>query len=145
MNSARFMIVGAVGAGKTTLLNALISRNEAIKKTQAIEYLSSCIDTPGEYLENPFYYRALFSTALEADGILFVHDASCFSSAFPPGFAGAFSNKTLGVITKVDHPKANEGRAREILNSLGLSEGIFAVSALTGQGISSLKKHLGWD
>jgi len=139
------MLVGAVGSGKTTLIRALNRDTGSVTKTQAMEYTASSIDTPGEFMENPSYYRALFATSMEADAVLFVQDATQKRSIFPPGFAGAFSKRTLGVVTKIDHPEADEARSRKFLKSLGLSGSIAAVSAFSGEGIAELRRILNWD
>ncbi|MGI6686269.1 MAG: EutP/PduV family microcompartment system protein [Bacillota bacterium] len=142
----RVMLVGAVGSGKTTL--AKVFNNEeagTVKKTQSLEYSACSIDTPGEFMENPSYYRALFATSLEADAVIFVQDATRNKSIFPPGFASAFSKGTVGVVTKIDHPKADVNKAVTFLKSLGLSGPIVVVSALKGDGIEEIRKILNWD
>lgn len=145
MSNGRVMLVGAVGSGKTTLVRVLNKENDLVTKTQALEYSASSIDTPGEFVENPSYYRALFATSMEADVVMFVQDATRARSVFPPGFAGAFFKRTIGVVTKNDHPEANEERSRGFLKSLGLSGPVLAVSAFTGAGIKELRETLNWD
>lgn len=143
---SRIMLVGAVGSGKTTLARVL-NKEEAgtVKKTQSLEYSACSIDTPGEFVENPSYYRALFATSLEADAVIFIQDATRNRSVFPPGFAAAFAKKTLGVVTKIDHAEANRERAEKFLKSLSLSESVVLVSAFTGEGMEELRKILNWD
>jgi len=144
MRRGRIMLIGAVGAGKTTLLNALNKIDEPASKTQALEYNTCSIDTPGEFMENPNYYSALFSTSLEAEILLFVQDATKKLSIFPPGFAQAFSKRAVGVVTKIDHPDANVKQAKEMLKKIDLNGPILAVSAFTGEGIEELRKLLNW-
>ncbi|MGI6065151.1 MAG: EutP/PduV family microcompartment system protein [Bacillota bacterium] len=144
MSKARVMLVGAVGSGKTTLVRALHGNCDSVTKTQAMEYTANSIDTPGEFIENPFFYRALFATSLEAEVIIFIQDATREKSVFPPGFAGAFSKRTIGVVTKVDHPTANVERASRFLKGLGLSGPVTNVSAITGEGLDELKKVINW-
>lgn len=145
MKRPRVMLVGAVGSGKTTLVRALGEAEDEVTKTQSLEYQAGSIDTPGEFMENPFYYRALFATSLEADIILFVQDATSKLSVFPPGFAGAFSRRTVGAVTKTDHPEADAERACRFLKALGLSGPVLAVSAFSGEGMEQLKKTLNCD
>jgi len=142
----RVMLVGAVGSGKTTLARVLNKEEtETVTKTQSLEYSACSIDTPGEFVENPFYYRALFATSLEADAVVFIQDATRNRSIFPPGFAAAFSKRTIGVVTKIDHPQADVKRAKSFLKSLGLNGSIAVVSAFTGEGIEEIRKILNWD
>jgi len=142
----RVMLVGAVGSGKTTLARVLNKEEtETVTKTQSLEYSACSIDTPGEFVENPFYYRALFATSLEADAVVFIQDATRNRSIFPPGFAAAFSKRTIGVVTKIDHPQADVKRATGFLKSLGLSGPVVLTSAFTGEGIETIRKILNWD
>lgn len=145
MKKNRIMLLGAVGAGKTTLLKKLTNKNNLVTKTQSIEYTINTIDTPGEFLENPFYHKALFATSLETDVILFLLDGTKKNSGFPPGFPQAFSKKTFGVITKIDDPNADVKQAQLILENLGFLKKTFPVSAVTGVGIGDLKKALEWE
>lgn len=145
MSGGRVMIVGAVGSGKSTLIKALNRSEGGATKTQSLVFDSKSIDTPGEYMENPFFYRALFATSLEADTLVFIQDATRNISIFPPGFAGAFTKRTIGVVSKLDHPEANVDRAKGFLKSLGLSGPVAAVSALQGNGMEQLRELLKWD
>ncbi|XOS93529.1 EutP/PduV family microcompartment system protein [Brevibacillus laterosporus] len=61
------MLVGRTGCGKTTLTQALMNTELSYRKTQMIETVENIIDTPGEYIENRNYYRALIVTSAECD------------------------------------------------------------------------------
>lgn len=138
----RVMIIGAVGAGKSTLVKALFGDEQPARKTQALEYHDWIIDTPGEYTENPLYYRSLMATSLEAGMIMLVHDATRDRNYFPPGFAQGFPIPAIGVVTKVDDPKADVQKAVRLLRE-SLPEGeIFLTSALTQAGIAELRNRL---
>lgn len=145
MKTERVMLVGAVGAGKTTLIKALSQSDDPVTKTQAIQYQARSIDTPGEYMENPMFYRALFSTSLEAQAVLLIQDASKGQSIFPPGFAQAFPKKTIGIVSKIDHPDADVERAIGFLQKLCVNGPIVTVSALTGEGVEKLRHLLNWQ
>lgn len=142
----RIMLVGAVGSGKSTLIKALNKEKIGhVRKTQSLEYAPCSIDTPGEFVENPSYYRALFATSLEADRILFIQDATKTKSVFPPGFAAAFSKAGIGVVTKIDHPEADINQAVIFLKKIGLSGSAVCVSALKEKGIKELRQVLNWN
>lgn len=138
----RIMVVGAVGAGKSTLIAALQGKRGEVRKTQAIEFAAHTIDTPGEYIENPRFYRALMATALQADYLLFLQDATLKSSIYPPGIAQAFPGYTLGVITKIDCINADIDSARQFLKTLALKGETYSVSAHTGCGLEELKQRV---
>lgn len=138
----RVMMIGAVGAGKSSLVQALFGDEQPARKTQSLEYRDWIIDTPGEYTENPLYYRSLMATSLEAGMIILVHDATRDRNYFPPGFAQGFPIPAIGVITKADDPRADVPKAVRLLRE-SLPEGdIFITSALTQQGIAELRARL---
>ncbi|SDN68879.1 ethanolamine utilization protein EutP [Paenibacillus sp. yr247] len=138
----RVMVIGAVGAGKSTLIKALLNELQPATKTQSLVFRDWLIDTPGEYSENPLYYRSLMATSFEAVAILLVHDATRNRNYFPPGFASGFPVPVIGAVTKIDHPKADEKRAVMLLRE-SLPEGeIVMTSAASSQGIEELKRSL---
>ena len=146
--SRRIMLTGAVDAGKTTLMKALF-RDEHVSmekdKTQSMDYDSEAIDTPGEFTALPYIGKgALLATSLEADLILFLHDATTGYIQFPPGFAIAFPRRSIGVVTKIDHPDANVKRGVDIIRNVCVSDPnhIFCVSAKTGEGIRELREYI---
>lgn len=138
----KLMVVGAVDSGKTSLIMALKGLKGMPTKTQALEYESFMIDTPGEYMENPRMYKALMCTALEAKLVLFIQDATAEKSIFPPNFARAFPCLTAGIVTKIDIADSNTDKAIKFLNSLHLKGDIFQVSSVTNEGIDCLRDFI---
>ena len=60
---------------KTTLCQRLFQKELQYQKTQSIELVGgTAIDTPGEYVENRAFYRALVVSGVEADVILLLQD-----------------------------------------------------------------------
>ncbi len=137
----KVMIMGPSGSGKTTLLRALFG-GENVYKTQAIEFNCDSIDTPGEFFENPRLYRALITTSMDARLILVVQDASNPQPGFPYGLGAIFPCPSMGIITKIDHPKASPSIAKDILREMGIEPPIFLVSSFTGEGIEELRRFL---
>lgn len=139
----RFMLFGGVGAGKTTLMRALEDRDPALtRKSQMIDYSGWGIDTPGEYSEMGHYRRVLLTTSFDAQVVVVVQDATDERMIFPPHYFLMFPQHTIGVVTKVDHPQADIERARSLLAAAGVTGEVFCVSALTGDGISTLRDYL---
>lgn len=139
----KVIFIGKTGSGKTTLCQKLHDIELNYKKTQSVEVYDESIDTPGEYLENRFYYKALIVTAVDADIIALVYDCTEDESYLAPGFATMFAKETIGVITKIDSAK-DEGaiqRAEEILIAAGV-ERVFKVDTLAGRGIDELISYL---
>lgn len=96
------IMVGRTEVGKTTLANTLMYGSPEARKTQSIGRIGSIIDTPGEFVENPIYYRAILLNAYDADIVLFLNEANEKESIFPPNFAASFNREVIGVITKTD-------------------------------------------
>jgi ethanolamine utilization protein EutP len=143
----KVMLIGPIGSGKSTLTKSLLGDSQPVMKTQALRYQDWIIDTPGEYSENPLFYRSLLATSFEAKVLLIIQDATKERQMLPPNFSQGFPLTPLGVITKIDHPEANVKRAEQLLRQvLPLSE-IFHVSSVTSEGIAELKaaitKYLG--
>lgn len=138
----KVMIIGKTGSGKTTLMQRLNNYNLNYKKTQMVSYEKNIIDTPGEYLENKFYYKALLVAASEAEIIIFIQETTTTSTLYPPNFKMMFSGKeVIGVITKKDI-NSNTTNARENLNLAGVNE-IYELSLVEDEEFLKLKRRIG--
>lgn len=139
----RFMLLGPVGAGKTTLVRALEHKDPTLtRKTQMIDYAGWGIDTPGEYIERGTLRRVLVSAAFDAMLLVVVQDATAVDCNIPPNYFLMFPQHTIGVVTKLDDPRADAARATDYLRNAGVTGKIFYVSAFTGQGIPELRDYL---
>lgn len=139
----RMMLIGRTGSGKTTLCQTINNYDMKYKKTQTVEVIDNTIDTPGEYIENKFYYKALIVTSADSDVIALVQDCTEEESIFPPGFGSIFAKPVIGIITKVDSCIKEEDikRAENILKAAG-SEKIFKVSSLNNIGVDEIREYL---
>jgi len=142
MEKPRIMVIGGIGAGKSSLIALLNGSDEDVRKTQTLCYCDSTIDTPGEYLENPFMYKNIIAAADEAESILFVQDLDQIRCVYPPGMAKSFNRRTIGVVTKADGNLENLSRVLMNFKEMGLEEPYFITSVKTGQGILELKEYL---
>jgi ethanolamine utilization protein EutP len=138
----RFMLLGGVGAGKTTLIRTLEGAGRAARKTQMVEYAGWAIDTPGEYAERGGFRGHLAATAGDAQLLVAVQDAGRPASNFPPLYFTQFTRPVIGVVTKIDAPGADVGRATALLRAAGVRGEVFPVSAITGSGLSELRHCL---
>lgn len=136
------MIIGPVGAGKSSLVKALTASAGPVAKTQSLLFYDAYIDTPGEYAENPLFYRSLMATSHQASAVLLVQDATRGGMSLPPGFAGGFPVPAAGAVTKLDDPAANPSRAVSLLRQALPVGDIVLTSATTSLGIEELRAVL---
>ena len=137
------IFIGKTGSGKTTLCQKIHDLDLKYKKTQSVEIYDESIDTPGEYLENRSYYKALIVTSVDADIIALVCDCTAEEDYIAPGFCSMFAKDCIGIVTKIDiaHSEDKIEHARDILKKAGVSR-IFEVNTLDGTGIEELIKYL---
>lgn len=136
----KLMLVGKTGSGKTSLTQRLTDKTFGYHKTQAVDYCGHVIDTPGEYIENRVYYKALIISSCDADIVALVQEANAEESLYPPGFAEAFNKEVIGIITKVDLV-ADTTSAEKYLKTAGAAN-IYKVSNTQQWGIDAIKEIL---
>jgi len=141
----RAMLIGSIGAGKSTLTNALLGKTVEAFKTQTLTYYDWIVDTPGEYTENPMFYKSIMATALEVTHVFYLQDATNGKMIFPPGFSMGISKLPIGVITKSDHPSADISRSIEMVKSIISTGPIVITSSVDGIGIEHLKELVKLD
>jgi ethanolamine utilization protein EutP len=137
----RAMLIGGIDAGKTSLTDALLDREYKPNKikTQALIYDDWIVDTPGEYTENPMYYRNLMATSMEITHVLFLQDATRNKSIFAPGFSSGINKLPIGIVTKTDHEDANIEQAIDFLKQAMVQGPIVIASAYAGEGLEEIK------
>ena len=133
--------MGRTGAGKTTLTQAM--RGEAVhyQKTQYIHYQDVVIDTPGEYAETQHLGRALALYSYEADVVGHLASATEPYSLYPPNITCMVNREVIGIVTKIDHPKARPEWVASWLRNSGCKK-IFFVNAKTGEGVERILDYL---
>ncbi len=160
-------IIGAPNAGKSTLLNALVGTKVAIvtHKVQttrsrirgiAIEGDAQIVfvDTPGIFKPKRRLDRAMVDAAWggagDADVILVMVDTERGRSADVDRVVDGLSaqgRKAILVLNKADALTGEKGREKLLklaaeLNETGLFTETFMISALTGDGVADLKRHI---
>ncbi len=112
------------------------------RKTQMLDYSELFIDCPGEYLEIPRFYHVLIDASHQVSEIWALQDATKQRTFYPPKFAKAFNKPIIGIITKVDLPKANIEQATTYLQYAGISAPFYPTSIINGKGYSPLRIRL---
>ncbi|MBU5359692.1 EutP/PduV family microcompartment system protein [Enterococcus raffinosus] len=139
----RVILIGETGSGKTTLMQLLNEWEIKYHKTQQVYFTDNVIDTPGEFMENRFYYNALVSSAVGADCVALVQSITNRQNYFPPCFSSRFTKPMIGIITKTDlnHGQADLDLAEKRLRLAGAKK-VFSLSSVNQEGISALKDFL---
>jgi ethanolamine utilization protein EutP len=138
----RILLVGSVGCGKTTLLQRLHGAELSYSKTETIYTDGHVVDTPGEYLELPWFKHALRLASFEVELVVMLASATVAEAKFPPGFTTFFMPPSIGVVTKTDLADSSQiGAAGDYLRLAGATE-VLTVSAVTGDGIDDLLVRL---
>lgn len=139
-----FMLLGSVEAGKSTLLNELLGSRENVRKTQAVEFADSCVDTPGEYFSHPRFYHALIQTSLDVNCLIYVHPANDLACRLPHGLMDIYADKELiAVISKTDLPDAQADQVERLLREQEDFQGkIFRTANNDEHSIAALRDYL---
>lgn len=135
----KIIFMGRTGSGKTTLCQKLDELEIKYKKTQSVELYENAIDTPGEYMENRNFYRALIMSAVDAKLIAILADPTVKDNYIPPAFAGTFAKEIIGIVTKVALAKSEVeiARVERELREAGAKK-IFHVDTISDIGIEEL-------
>lgn len=146
MKKNRAMLIGSIGAGKSTLTNALLEKKVQAVKTQALIYYDWIVDTPGEYTENPLFYKNIMATSLEVTHVLYLQDATKKKMIFPPGFSTGINKIPIGIVTKSDSEKADVNLAVTILKRVLVNKGpIVITSSLKNEGLEEIRKLVSFN
>ncbi|MEA4806547.1 EutP/PduV family microcompartment system protein [Acetobacterium wieringae] len=139
-NKKRVALIGKIGSGKTTLMQRLGEDELKYSKTQMVTYYDEFIDTPGEFIELPFFSRQAINITMDAGLVILVNSCVDPQNAVPPNFVHTYNIPSIGVITKTDLGECNIKRSRNLLIYAGINpKHIYVVSSYTGEGISELE------
>ena len=134
--------MGRTGSGKTTLCQKLNNLEINYKKTQSVELYDNAIDTPGEYMENRHFYRALIMSAVDAKLVAILADPTVNDNYIPPAFAGTFAREIIGIITKISLAASKDiVRVERELRAAGAQK-IFRVDTVEEEGILELFHYI---
>ena len=137
----KLILMGRSESGKTTLRQALKGETVHYDKTQYIHNHDVLIDTPGEYLQTHTLGAALALYSYEADVVGLLAAATETYSLFPPNITCMVNRDVIGIITKINEPKANVPMVESWLKNAGCKT-IFYVDSVTGEGINEIFEYL---
>jgi len=156
-------LLGAPNAGKSTLVNRLVGTKVTIvsRKVQTTRSLIRgivmagpsqlvLVDTPGIFEPRRRLDRAMVDTAWggarDADIVAFMVDATrgldSEAQALVEGLA-AIAKPRIALINKIDAvPREKLLALAAAVNEAGSFDSIFMISALTGDGVEDVRRHL---
>lgn len=140
----KMFLLGRSEAGKTSLTQALRGEELHYVKTQYTNADEDTIDSPGEYAESKQFSVGLACFSFEADVVAMVQAADEPFSLFGPGGRSFILRPLIGIITKIDSPRANVPMVRQWLENAGC-ERIFLINNVTREGIEELMEYLAED
>lgn len=138
----KLILMGRSESGKTTLRQALAKEKIQYDKTQYIHYGDVLIDTPGEYAQTHRLGYALALYAYEADVVGLLLAATETYCLFPPNITCMVNRDVIGIVTKINDPRANRPLAELWLRNAGCKT-IFFVDSVTGEGVEEILEYLG--
>jgi len=131
------MFVGETRSGKSSLIKALSGESYSPRRAMAVEFIGPFINTPGEFLENSWFYSALITSSADCEVLAVVQDSTRRTSLFPPLFVSMFNRRVIGLVSKVDDPNSNPALAERFLRQAGAKE-IIRTSTVTGEGVEQV-------
>ncbi|WP_320007255.1 EutP/PduV family microcompartment system protein [Maridesulfovibrio sp.] len=131
------MFVGETRSGKSSLIKVLSGESYTPRRAMAVEFIGPFINTPGEFLENSWFYNALITSSADCEVLAIVQDSTRRTSLFPPLFVSMFNRKVIGLVSKVDDPNSDPVLAERFLKQAGAKE-IIRTSSVTGEGIEEI-------
>lgn len=143
MSRRRIMVIGPRACGKTSLVRGLDRSEEPVKKTQDIIFGKNTMDVPSAYLENPWMYRHLISSAQNyASQVLILVDQDNPKEIYPHGFAKVFTCPVTGVIMKSDRKPENKKVCEKQLAVIGVDKPYFSINTQEEESLEALREYL---
>ena len=137
----KIIFMGRSECGKTTLTQAMRGNKILYHTTQYINHFDVIIDTPGEYLQTHTLGHALALYTYEAQVVGLLLSATEPFSLYPPCITCMCNRDVVGIVTKINDPKADPNRAERWLRLAGCKT-VFFVDSKTGQGVSDILEYL---
>lgn len=135
----RLMIIGLCGAGKSTISDLVEGEASDHRHREDCYYRTRCFEVPGSYIENHWMHSILITLSQnQASAMLLMIDGATGETLYSSGFARAFNESCLGVLTKCDllgEKERADGLAK--LADAGVDRAL-CVSTVTGEGVDEL-------
>lgn len=84
------------------VVQCLLGRKKTLPRPMAVYREGNCVLTPGEYIENPWYFSALLVSSYDVDTVVLGYRLGEPFNPYPPATAGAFNRNVVGVVIMND-------------------------------------------
>lgn len=135
----RLMIIGLPGSGKSTISDLVEGEPSDHQHREDCLYRSRSFEVPGSYIENHWMHSIVIMLSQnQASGVLLLIDGASGETLYSSGFARAFNEPCLGVLTKCDRLDEDEReRGLAKLADAGVDMAL-CLSTTTGEGVNEL-------
>ena len=94
--------VGSTYSHVETVVQCLLGGKKTLPRSMAVYREGNCVLTPGEYIENPWYFSALLVSSYDVDTVVLGYRLGEPFNPYPPATAGAFNRNVVGVVIMND-------------------------------------------
>ena len=94
--------VGSTYSHVETVVQCLLGGKKTLPRPMAVYREGNCVLTPGEYIENPWYFSALLVSSYDVDTVVLGYRLGEPFNPYPPATAGAFNRNVVGVVIMND-------------------------------------------
>ena len=94
--------VGSTYSHVETAVQCLLGGKKTLPRPLAVYREGNCVLTPGEYIENPWYFSALLVSSYDVDTVVLGYRLGEPFNPYPPATAGAFNRNVVGVVIMND-------------------------------------------
>ena len=115
--------VGSTYSHVETVVQRLLGVKKILSRPMAVYREGNCVLTPGEYIENPWYFSALLVSSYDVDTVVLVYRLGEPFNPYPPATAGAFNRNVVGVVVTNDALDASQiGESVRLLRLAGAND-----------------------
>lgn len=103
--------IGSTYSHVERVVQRLLEGNKTLLRPMAVYREGNCVLTPGEYIENPWYFSALLVSSYDVDTVILVYRLGEPFNPYPPATAGAFNRNVVGIVVTnvaLDTPQLGE-------------------------------------
>ena len=94
--------VGSTYSHVEIVVQYLLGGKKTLPRPMAVYREGNCVLTPGEYIENPWYFSALLVSSYDVDTVVLGYRLGEPFNPYPPATAGAFNRNVVGVVIMND-------------------------------------------